>query len=301
MDRQKILGRSPRVLTASQRDFYFNKGYLVLDDFIGADWLARIWEVTNGFIEESRNVPASNDKFDLEDDHSLEQPRLRRLSYPTAHHSLYWEFASRGPIVDIAEDLLGPDVVFHHSKLNFKWSDGGEEVRWHQDYPFYPHTGYSVLAIGLYLSDVDAQMGPMGAIPGSNNGPVYTHYDARNEWLGALSDADADALPIGEASWMLGKAGTITVHNCRTVHGSMPNHSTRMRPLLINAYSSADTVPLTVYPGSACAHNGTLIRGQSSKRIEFEAESAVMPPDWSGGYTSIFAVQQDAADVGRAG
>ncbi len=180
MDTRKILARAPNVLDESQRASYFSNSYLVLDDCIGADWLERIWEVTNGFIEESRGVPASNDKFDVEDDHSVEQPRLRRLSYLTAHHSLYWEFASCGPIVDVAEDLLGPDVVFHHLKLNFKLSRGGEEVKWHQDYPFYPQTGYSILAIGLYVSDVDAQMGLLRMTTswsGPSSCPVF-----RNLW-----------------------------------------------------------------------------------------------------------------------
>ncbi len=36
-------------------------------------------------------------------------------------------------------DLVGSDVRFHHSKLNTKWSDGGEEVKWHQDIQFWLH------------------------------------------------------------------------------------------------------------------------------------------------------------------
>ena len=170
MEPRDILSHPAKVLSEAQRADYFEKGYLVVNDFIDAAWLERIWNVTNSFIEQSRGISASDDVFDLEPDHTPDEPRLRRLSYPTAQHALYWEFASQGPVVDIAEDLLGPDVVFHHSKLNFKWSGGGEEVKWHQDYPFYPHTSYSVLAIGLYMSDVDDRMGPMGAIPGSQNG-----------------------------------------------------------------------------------------------------------------------------------
>ena len=293
MKSEQILSRPAKVLSQAQRESYFDSGYVVVEDFIDQNWLQRIWTVTNGFIDESRGSTVSDDKFDLEPDHCTDAPRLRRLSYPTAHHDVYWEFASHGPIVDVAEDLLGPDVVFHHSKLNFKWSGGGEEVRWHQDYPFYPHTNYSVLAIGLYLSDVDDEMGPMGAIPGSQRGPIYDHYNDRGEWVGALSDDAAADLDTTSAGWMTGKAGSITVHNCCTVHGSRPNNSPRMRPLLINAYSSADALPITPYPGSACAHNTSLIRGEPARWAHFEAQSCRMPPDWSGGYTSIFALQQE--------
>jgi ectoine hydroxylase len=299
MQPEKILSHTPKTLSQAQREQYFRDGYLVLDGFIGQDWLDRIWEVTNGFIEESRGWTKSDTKFDLEPGHSADTPRLRRLTAPVNHHEVYWEFASQGPIVDVAEDLLGPNVVFHHSKLNFKWSGGGEEVKWHQDIPFYPHTNYSVLAIGLYMNEVDDEMGPMGAIPGSQNGPIYNHYNSKDEWVGAMPDADAAKLPMETAGWMKGKAGTITVHHCRTVHGSMPNMSGRMRPLLINAYSSADALPITPHP-SPCPQVGAILRGKKARWAEFDPEPCLIPPDWSGGYTSIFALQQEEGKEAQA-
>jgi len=119
MKPEKILARTPKVLYQSQREQFFRDGYLVIDQFIGQDWLDRLWAVTHDFVEESRQHTKSNDQFDLEPEHSAENPRLRRLSWPTLQHDLYWEFASQGPIVDVAEDLLGGDVMFHHSKLKF--------------------------------------------------------------------------------------------------------------------------------------------------------------------------------------
>ena len=299
MQTEKILSRPAKVLSRAQREAYFRDGYIVLEGFVGREWLDRLWDATNGFIDESRGYAKSDSKFDLEASHSADNPRLRRLTAPVAHHETYWEFASRGPIVDVAEDLLGPDVVFHHSKLNFKWSGGGEEVKWHQDIPFYPHTNYSVLAIGLYMNDVDDEMGPMGAIPGSHRGPIYTHYNERGEWAGALRDSDAAGLPVETAGWMKGGAGTITVHHCRTVHASMPNDSARMRPLLINAYSAADALTVTAHP-SPCAQALTAVRGEKGRWAEFDAERCELPPDWSGGYTSIFAAQQEEDEELRA-
>ncbi len=299
MTPEAVLSNAPKVLTQAQREAYFRDGYVALEEFVSREWLDRLWDVTDGFIAESKSVSKSDDKFDVEPDHNADNPRLRRLSWPVSHHDVYWEFASRGPIVDAAEDLLGPDVVFHHSKLNFKWSGGGEEVKWHQDFPFYPHSNASVLAIGLYMSDVDAEMGPLGAIPGSHKGPIYDHFNNKDEWAGALSDADEATLPVETADYMNGKAGTITIHNIRTVHGSMPNVSSRMRPLLINAYASADAFSLTPYPGSACPQNETVIRGKRSRVARFDQEECRMPPDWSGGYSSIFALQQDEDSAGR--
>ncbi len=299
---EAIFAQKPKVLGEAQREAYFRDGYLSIEDFVDKTWLDRLWEVTDAFVEESTGLEKSNEKFDLEPDHSADNPRLRRLTSPASHHQIYWEFGSCGPIVNIAEDLLGPDLKFHHSKLNFKWSDGGEEVKWHQDFPFYPHSNGSVLAIGLYMADVDEQMGPLGAIPGSHKGPIYDHFNDKDEWSGALSSADEAALPLDTADYMAGKAGTITVHHIRTVHGSMPNNSSRMRPLFINAYASADSYSLTPYPGSACPQNETIIRGRRARWAQFDQESCKMPPDWSAGYTSIFALQQgDGTSLRAAG
>ena len=102
MKPEKILARTPKVLCQSQREQFFHDGYLVIDQFIGQDWLDRLWGVTLDYIEESRKHTKSNEKFDLEPEHSAENPRLRRLSWPTMQHELYWEFASQGPIVDVA-------------------------------------------------------------------------------------------------------------------------------------------------------------------------------------------------------
>lgn len=79
----------------------------------------------------------------------------------------------------------------------------------------------------------------MGAISVSQNGPRYCHYDHARQWTGALSEQNSAALPIDRAKWMTGRAGTITVHHCATVRGSMPNLSPRMRPLFIECLCSS--------------------------------------------------------------
>ncbi len=297
MTPEEILSHEPKVLTQEQRQSYFDAGFLMVDRFVSEEWLERLWDVTNQFIDESQDWTKSDGKFDLEPDHNSGNPRLRRLTQPVEHHQTYWEFASRGPIVDLCEDLLGPNVKFHHSKLNFKYGDGGEEVKWHQDIQFYPHTNYNVLAIGLFLSEIDDKMGPLGMVPGSHKGELFNQYNDKDQWVGAIDNQDLHRIPLDKAVYCKGAAGTITVHNGRTVHGSMPNNSTKMRPLLINAFSAADALPITAHP-SPSRYNGSIVRGKPARWVQFDPRPCLIPPDWSGGYSSIFALQQeeDAAD-----
>ena len=292
MRTEDILATPARVLTDGQRQTYFDKGYLLVESAVDSDWIERLLATTAEMVDRSRSIAESDSIFDLEPGHSSDNPRLRRLSSPTDQHSIYWEFASRSIVPDIVADLVGPNVKFHHSKLNFKWSDGGEEVKWHQDIPFYPHTNYGVLAIGLYLEDVDDEMGPMGVIPGSHKGEIYNHYNDKDQWVGALDEKDYDRVNFDDVVWLKGPAGSVTVHHCRTVHGSVPNGSPRGRPLLINAYSAADAIMITAhpYPGSLADH---IVRGKPARWIDYASEPCLMPPDFSGGYSSIFAAQQE--------
>ena len=297
MTPEQVLAHPPKVLTEAQREAYFRDGYVLLERFVPEDWLATLRALSAHFIEESRSQTVSDAKFDLEPDHCAAAPRLRRLTQPVKHHPDYWRFASESCIADLAEDLLGPNVMFHHSKLNFKWSGGGEEVKWHQDIQFYPHTNYSVLAIGVYLEDVDESMGPMGVIPGAHEGELFNLYDGNDNWTGAIGDRDLVRVPVEKAVYLKGPAGSVTVHHCRMVHGSKPNTDPeRSRPLLINAYSSADALPVTPHH-SPSHHCGMFVRGGRTRWIHFDPRPCLMPPDWSGGYTSIFALQQ--ADEGE--
>ncbi len=293
MTPENVLEHPAKVLSDAQRRFYFEHGYLHLDGFVSGAWLDRLWAVTNRFIEDSRKCAASNDVFDLEPAHTADAPRLRRLNHPVTQDPVLEEFGLRGPVVDLAEDLLGPNVKFHHSKLNFKWSGGGEEVKWHQDIQFWPHSNYSPLTIGVYMEDVDDEMGPMGVIPGSHEEQLFDLYGDDGQWVGAIDDRDLPKVRLGDVVWLKGRRGSVTIHNCRMVHGSMPNNSSRSRPLLLHTYAAADAI--TLFPGIAdnIALSNSVIRGEAARWAEFDPRPCLIPPDWSKGYTSIFALQQE--------
>ena len=166
------------------------------------------------------------------------------MNTPDQRHDDYWAFAT-GIVADVAADLVGSNVVFHHSKLNFKWNDGADGVTWHQDIPFYPHSNYSPLTIGLYLADTE-----MATWPGRRDRRAAmrgrsTTTTMRGRQLGGVpvSRPMSRALDMAKARYLTGPAGSLTVHNCRTIHGSPPSESDDGRPLLLNAYASADATP----------------------------------------------------------
>lgn len=292
MQIERIRATPPRILDERQRAFYFDNGYLALESYVPEDWLARLRRATGEMVQRSAALTASNQIFDLEAGHTRAAPRLRRLSSPLEHHPVYLEFATAPLILDLVADLVGPDVTFHHSKLNFKWAGGGEEVKWHQDIQFWPHTNYSPLTLGVCLNDVGPDQAPLGVIPGSHAGELFDQYNDKGEWAGCLGDDDLKRAGIDKAVYLGGPAGTVTLHNCRTIHGSKPNLSDAGRPLLLHTYAAADALPYTCNPlPSRLA--GKVVRGEPARWADHDPRPCQMPPDWSGGYTSLFAVQQN--------
>ncbi|MGI9615032.1 MAG: phytanoyl-CoA dioxygenase family protein, partial [Acidimicrobiales bacterium] len=181
------------------------------------------------------------------------------------------------------------------SKLNYKWSDGGEEVKWHQDIQFWPHTDFSPLTIGVYLDDVDDEMGPMGVLPGSHKDRLYDLYADDGSWAGAIAEDEAAALDLSAMTWLKGPAGSVTVHNCCMVHGSMPNESSRARPLLLQTYSAVDSYPVAGIGanGATGRSSGIVIGGDSPQHLEIDGRTMRGAPDWSRkGPPTIFGSQQ---------
>ena len=298
MTPEAVLSCPARVLTPAQRESYFAHGYVAVESLIDSTLLVRLRALVGEFVEKSRCETRSGNVFDLAPGHSARRPRIRRLRRPHEQHPLFWEVAT-GVLADVAADLVGPDVVFHHSKLNFKWNDGHDQVDWHQDIQFYPHTNYSPLTIGLLLQDTTFADGALGVIPGSHAGPLFDQYDDEGQWTGCLNARDVEKLDLGGAAYIEAPAGSITVHNCRTVHGSPPSTRDDGRPLLLNAYASADAFPYTPHPEPA-PHVGEVIRGRPARWAHHDPRPCLIPPDWSGGYTSIFAAQAGEEGSGAA-
>ena len=289
MKAEAILAEPARVLTQQQREYYFAHGFVGVEELVPERTLSELINITGEFIEKSKRETESGSTYDIGPGHSASSPVLRRLKCPDENHDTFWNFA-KGLMADVAADLLGPNVVFHHSKLNFKWFDKSDAVKWHQDIQFFPHTNYNVLTIGCYLEDTTMENGPLAAVKGSHNDDLYNQYDRNGNWTGMLSDEDAATVDMNRVEYITGKAGTITVHNARTLHYSPASKSSVPRPLLLNCYTSADAKPYTAHP-QPTRNTYKVIRGEAVQWAEHDPRPCQIPPDWSGGYTSIYAAQ----------
>ncbi len=230
------------MLSKEQKTFYDDNGYLMIENAVSSAQLETLRRITYDLIDKSRSVTENNDVYDLDEGHSAEHPRLTRIKLPHRQHPFFGELLRNSRITEVLTELLGPDTMLQTSKLNTKAPGGGAAVEWHQDWAFYPHTNDDMLAFGLMLEDVDADNGPLMVIPGSHKGPILSHM-SNGVFCGAIDPDDA-AFELDRAVTLTGKAGDMTVHHVRTLHGSGPNMSDRNRLILFYECHAADAWPL---------------------------------------------------------
>ena len=222
---------------------YHRTGYLVVPDVLDADILARVRAALDKLVADAAMVATHTDVYDLEPGHTQEAPKVRRIKFPDRHTPVFWELANYRPMIAILERVLGPSGVrLQSSKINLKAPHYGSPVEWHQDWAFYPHTNDDMLAVGVMLDDAFLENGPLMVVPGSHKGPTWNHH-SNGVFCGAM-DPTRKEVDFESAVPLTGKAGSMSFHHVRMVHGSAQNVSDKPRRLLLYEFSAADAFPL---------------------------------------------------------
>ena len=252
------------MLSTAQRAAYDRDGVIVVPDVFSAAEIDELRAVTDGFVERAARVAANDEIYDLEDSHSAAEPRVRRLKAPHLIDPVYFRASRNQKIVAILKDLWG-SVRFDTGKLNMKSAGYGAPVEWHQDWAFYPHTNDDLAAVGIMLDDVTSENGPMLVVPGSHKGPIWDHHGPDGRFCGAIAPErlaqEGAGLDLSHALPCLGKAGSVTVHHVRAVHGSATNFSGAERRFLLYQYRAADAWPLLGFKDGIDKFNELLLAG----------------------------------------
>lgn len=263
-------------LTPQQLDFYRHEGYVVVHDVLDAVELGCLRTAMDELLAGAAGVATHTALYDLEDTHTPEQPRVRRLKLPHQHHPVFHELIRSSKLLSLMTPILGPSVRMHTSKLNLKSADYGAPVEWHQDWAFYPHTNDEVLALGVLLDDFTPDNGPMMVVPGTHFGAIHDHHQ-QGVFVGAI-DPIQIAGEIDRAVPIIAKAGSITLHHARLIHGSALNTSRQPRSFLLYEAMAADAWPLAGgLFGSLEEFNARMVCGEPTQQPRMTAVPVRMP------------------------
>ncbi len=116
------------MLTKAQIEEYNEVGAIVVPDVLTPAEVRTLSDATDGFVDRARGLTAHTEIYDLEDSHTPDNPRVRRIKAPHLHHETYAALARHPKIIAVLQALWGPDIRFDTAKLNMKCAGFGAPV-----------------------------------------------------------------------------------------------------------------------------------------------------------------------------
>ena len=269
------------MLTQDQIDFFNDNGYLVVEDAITPEQLQALRADFAAWVEESKShedawgeMVNGKPRFDVEKGHSSENPALRRINAPHEVSEAYFNVMADSGMADMVADLIGPDIKLHHTKINSKLPGSATAVKWHQDFPFTPHTNDDLITALLMVDEVTEENGPLEVWADTHKGEIHTLWHD-GQFTGAVSD-DVTKEALEKRTICTGKAGSVCLMHTRLLHGSAPNNSDAPRTLYICVYSAADAMPISPSPVPT-KDQGMIVRGEDKGQVRAVPYDMPMP------------------------
>jgi ectoine hydroxylase-related dioxygenase (phytanoyl-CoA dioxygenase family) len=273
---------------------FWQNGYVTVENAVTDDELKRLQGEFNNWVAESQGhtepwgTPTVDNRprFDIGAEHTATDPALRRVNNPSEISDTYLDVMRGAAVVDMVADLIGPNIKYHHCKINSKLPGNNTVVHWHQDFPYTPHTNDDVVTALLMLDDVTEENGCLLVAPGTHRGPVNSLFQD-GVFTGTV-DAETTAALAAQEVPVMGKAGSVCLMHTRLQHSSRANKSDHSRTLYICVYSAADAVPIARNPMPS-RHEGLIVNGVASpvaRMIPLEVELPAQPKS-----ASFFTVQ----------
>ena len=215
-------------LTSDQREIYLSQGYLLdLPPIYTAEEMTRI------------NAELPNLLVLLKPDENTGEIREWH------HTSTYlYEIVMNPRILDLVEGILGPDFYVWGSAFFIKEPRSPGTVPWHQDAYYWPLSPCNTVTVWIAFDDVVEVNGGMKIIPGSHLGGLIKHRkkDDLHATLSLGLEDGTDFRTDSAVQFQL-KAGEISMHDDRAIHGSQANPSERRRAGLTIRYSGTNVKP----------------------------------------------------------
>jgi phytanoyl-CoA hydroxylase len=145
-------------------------------------------------------------------------------------------FISHPVLLELAQDILGPDVRFWWDQGINKAPGSGSYIDWHQDNGYQDGRVQAYLTCWLALDDSNTENGGLLVIPGSHKAGLRRH-----EWLGVHAVIPDEVIEPAKAIPLDAGAGDLLVFSSLLVHQTVGNTTAdRQRRAWVIQYCRGD-------------------------------------------------------------
>lgn len=196
--------------------------------------------------------------------------RVTRIDAPHLFFPWAWELATHPRLLDVMEQLLGPNVLLKSTRLFYKHARSESFVGWHQDGITERVEDAEVPAVWLGLTEATAENGCLRVVPYSHHLGLVAHADLPDP-DNLTSQGTTAQTAIDSPYDVAMRAGEMSLHHPLVLHASNPNRSDQPR-IGFSATYSATPLPhsLTAVAwvrGSGPAHRSETV-GPRAASIE---------------------------------
>jgi non-heme Fe2+,alpha-ketoglutarate-dependent halogenase len=186
---------------------------------------------------------------------AIEELKWRTMPYLI----LPWaaQLARDARILDVVEDLLGPDILIFTSTFFIKEPHSPTIAAWHQDSTYYGLAPKEEVTVWVALSDANEAAGCMDALPFNGKPRQLSHVSrvVKNS-VNRASQVITEPLDDGTPVAMPLPAGSFSMHHGLCPHRSGPNTASHRRVGL-----GLNFIPTSVRPAGSVKTCAMLVRG----------------------------------------
>jgi ectoine hydroxylase-related dioxygenase (phytanoyl-CoA dioxygenase family) len=223
-------------LNAEQLEQFERDGFLVIEDFLGAEETARVKADITRVSQEVASLEKDERGFNFEradggpavGDGAIRKGVLRKIQGAVMYVPEVKNVFVGDKMLDCMEDLMGPNVYYHSSKVMFK-PPGGVAKPWHQDAAYWRDYASNQITVWIAIDDASEENGCVWAIPGSHKLGLIPH--VKRELQVEESSIDLrKAIPVPVP------AGGLLIFHSLVLHMSERNNSDKTRWAIICDY-----------------------------------------------------------------
>ncbi len=259
-------------LSPQQIAQYRDEGFTVLHEFLDRAAVDELLAEIDILTASATVAKHDSARLEMEPNQGPDGKKVRRLYEPCTHYARFRALSESPGLLDAVEQLIGPNLFFHLSKINMKPAQLGSVVDWHQDLTYYPLTNTDSVTVLFYFQDADAYNGCLQVIPRAHQ-RVMEH-----TVKGVFQGRVVETVDTSKSVFLEARAGSAIFMHCLTPHASAPNLSTKPRITLIMSYRAADAFPihLAMRTEAQEAH-ARLVRGAEASAARFGLNSFPIP------------------------
>jgi len=139
------------------------------------------------------------------------------------------DFTRHPDILDIVEQVIGPDIIMWGSQVFSKPAGDGMAIPWHQDGQYWPMRPLATVTVWVAVDPATVENGCLRVIPGTHEDGLMPHEVTNETGLALNQGVSKGVFDESRAVDIELEAGQISLHHAMLVHGSNANRSAKRR------------------------------------------------------------------------